>query len=278
MNLPCIDVDGLFEAYLNRWIQGNAARYGGNMDRIEELVPEIYDAFLKAPSEELGGKSPVVFFYEISDPSELVTWLRAYVESSVAIPDLLLDRIVDLGQAAESELLSLIRDANAHRELTMAAGSMLQQMQSTVALDWYVAQIACAESVGELEEMYTESLLDQDESVVQLVLKVLDQASEVGKDLFAEVLSNYPLCPESEALLCERFLKHTENRALFASLLAKAGMTAALPLLYDVAQQTDLNYLDYIEIAHAIEALGGESPAEREFAGDPFYESLKDMG
>jgi len=39
----------------------------------------------------------------------------------------------------------------------------------------------------------------------------------------------------------------------------------------------DISYLDYIEIVNAIEALGGEVSADREFNGDPYYESLKKM-
>ena len=41
------------------------------------------------------------------------------------------------------------------------------------------------------------------------------------------------------------------------------------------AASPDINYLDFVEISSAIEALGGDRPAEREFAGDPYYESLK---
>ena len=37
----------------------------------------------------------------------------------------------------------------------------------------------------------------------------------------------------------------------------------------------DINYLDYIEIVNAIEALGGEVDDSRDFSGDPYYESLR---
>ena len=49
----------------------------------------------------------------------------------------------------------------------------------------------------------------------------------------------------------------------------------ALPVLMDAAQDDSVNYLDYVEIVSAIDALGGERPSEREFTGDPYYESLK---
>ena len=42
-------------------------------------------------------------------------------------------------------------------------------------------------------------------------------------------------------------------------------------------QNREINYLDYIEVRNAIEALGGDAPEERDFTGDPYYESLSRM-
>ena len=39
----------------------------------------------------------------------------------------------------------------------------------------------------------------------------------------------------------------------------------------------ELNYLDYIELRNAVEALGADVPQERDFHGDPYYESLSRM-
>ena len=39
-----------------------------------------------------------------------------------------------------------------------------------------------------------------------------------------------------------------------------------------------INYLDYVEIANAVRALGGEIGEERSFEGDPYYESMKQLG
>ena len=66
-----------------------------------------------------------------------------------------------------------------------------------------------------------------------------------------------------------------DRRALFASYLAKFGDDRAIPMLTQAARDSDVNYLDYVEIVNAIETLGGERPPEREFAGDPYYESLR---
>ena len=76
-------------------------------------------------------------------------------------------------------------------------------------------------------------------------------------------------------LLVERFAMREEKRALFASYLAKLGDDRAIPMLKEAAQSPDINYLDYVEVVNAIEELGGERPPEREFSGDPYYESLR---
>ena len=70
-------------------------------------------------------------------------------------------------------------------------------------------------------------------------------------------------------------MTQSDKKALFASYLAKLGDERALPALNEAAMARDINYLDFVEISSAIEALGGDRPAEREFSGDPYYESLK---
>ena len=73
------------------------------------------------------------------------------------------------------------------------------------------------------------------------------------------------------------FRNRPERRALFASYLAKLGDERAIEILRPALQYVDLGYLDYIEIRNAIEALGGEVEEEREFFGDPDYESMRSM-
>ena len=63
--------------------------------------------------------------------------------------------------------------------------------------------------------------------------------------------------------------------SLYASLLGKLGDERALDALNRALDREEINYLDYIEIRDAIEALGGECAHERDFNGDPYYETLK---
>ena len=54
--------------------------------------------------------------------------------------------------------------------------------------------------------------------------------------------------------------------------------TMTLPRMMQALDDPDINYLDYIEIANAVRALGGEVEKERSFEGDPYYESMKRLG
>ena len=93
--------------------------------------------------------------------------------------------------------------------------------------------------------------------------------------IFADILCNFPGDERILALLLDRFEHEHQQRALFASYLAKLGDERALPALLKAALDDHINYLDYVEVVNAIDALGGERPPERDFSGDPYYESLK---
>jgi len=123
--------------------------------------------------------------------------------------------------------------------------------------------------------MYAESLLAMGEAAVEPMIAALDRCGETGRDIFADILSNYPGDDRIFNLLMERFTGSDDRVALFASYLAKFGDDRALPALEKAARDERINYLDFVELSSAIEALGGERPAEREFSGDPYYESLK---
>ena len=66
-------------------------------------------------------------------------------------------------------------------------------------------------------------------------------------------------------------------RTTFAP-IAKFGDPDALPRMKQALEDPAINYLDYVEIANAVRALGGEVTSERTFDGDPYYESMKKLG
>ncbi len=273
--MNCIDFDQQFERYTRKWMEENAEKYNNNMDVIEAMMPEIYMEFLEKPASWLGGESPESFFEQYDDAAMLVEWMCAYYEQGIPVPDLLLERITALGEEAEACLLKLPFGENVPHEAALTAISLLGELESVAPMQAYVDFIMSLEEPDEKGDMCAEALLAMGEAAVEPILSAVDGAKEAARDIFADILSNYPGEERTFNLLMERFAHCEDRHALFASYLAKYGDDRALPVLLAAALDDHTNYLDYVEIVSAIDALGGERPPERDFNGDPYYESLK---
>ena len=276
--MNCIDFDRQFQRYAAEWVKRNGGKYKNNMDVIEDMMPDVYQQFLEKPAAWLDGAAPGTYFEQFDDADELVAWLCAYMEKGVPVPDVLLERITELGGAAEDALLALLERDAATDEMRMTAVSLLGEMESVKPMSRYIGWIAALkpdDARADLCDLCAEMLTSMGEAVVEPILGALPDATQAARDVFADILSNYPGDERIYELLMERFAHEQERRALFASYLAKLGDPRALPALIEAAAAQDINYLDFVEISSAIDALGGERPAEREFAGDPYYESLK---
>ncbi len=275
--MDCIDFDKAFERYMTAWVRENGEKYKNNMDVIEGMMPDVYMEFLARPADWLDGVAPQDYFARYADAGELIELLGAYIDQKVPVPDLLLERIAELGEDAEAALLPLVKGSGVPEEMEMTAISLLRELESAAPMRAYIDFIAAMEDPDERGDLRAEALLSMGEDAVAPILEALPAAKAAGRDVFADILSNYPGDERIFRLLMERFAQAADKRALFASYLAKLGDPRALDALNDAARDPEINYLDYVEIANAIEALGGDRPPEREFSGDPYYESLKHM-
>ena len=273
--MKCINFDRAFERYMAEWIKENSEKYKDDMDVIEDMMPDVYLEFLKKPADFLDGVAPQDYFEQFDNADMLVNWLCDYIAQGVPVPDLLLERVTALGNPAEKSLLALVARDDLPEETQMTAISLLRETESKAPMQRYIDYIASLEEPSDKGDLCTEALMSMGESVVEPILATLSGAGQTGRDIFADVLSNYPGDERIYELMIERFVTRDERRALFASYLAKLGDERAIPMLKEAAQSPDINYLDYVEVVNAIEALGGERPPEREFSGDPYYESLR---
>lgn len=275
--MKCINFDRAFERYMAEWIKENSEKYKDDMDVIEDMMPDVYLEFLKKPADFLDGAAPQDYFEQFDNADMLVNWLCDYIAQGVPVPDLLLERVTALGNPAEKSLLALVARDDLPEETQMTAISLLREMESKAPMQRYIDYIASLEEPSDKGDLCAEALMSMGESVVEPILAALSGAGQTGRDIFADVLSNYPGDERIYELMIERFVTRDERRALFASYLAKLGDERAIPMLKEAAQSPDINYLDYVEVVNAIEALGGERPPEREFSGDPYYESLRQV-
>ncbi len=275
--MKCINFDRAFERYMAEWIKENSEKYKDDMDVIEDMMPDVYLEFLKKPADFLDGVAPQDYFEQFDNADMLVNWLCDYIAQGVPVPDLLLERVTALGNPAEKSLLALVARDDLPEETQMTAISLLREMESKAPMQRYIDYIASLEEPSDKGDLCAEALMSMGESVVEPILATLSGAGQTGRDIFADALSNYPGDERIYELMIERFVTRDERRALFASYLAKLGDERAIPMLKEAAQSPDINYLDYVEVVNAIEALGGERPPEREFSGDPYYESLRQV-
>lgn len=275
--MKCINFDRAFERYMAEWMKENSEKYKDDMDVIEDMMPDVYLEFLKKPADFLDGVAPQDYFEQFDNADMLVNWLCDYIAQGVPVPDLLLERVTALGNPAEKSLLALVARDDLPEETQMTAISLLREMESKAPMQRYIDYIASLEEPSDKGDLCAEALMSMGESVVEPILATLSGAGQTGRDIFADVLSNYPGDERIYELMIERFVTRDERRALFASYLAKLGDERAIPMLKETAQSPDINYLDYVEVVNAIEALGGERPPEREFSGDPYYESLRQV-
>ena len=275
--MKCINFDRAFERYMAEWMKENSEKYKDDMDVIEDMMPDVYLEFLKKPADFLDGIAPQDYFEQFDNADMLVNWLCDYIAQGVPVPDLLLERVTALGDPAEKSLLALVARDDLPEETQMTAISLLREMESKAPMQRYIDYIASLEEPSDKGDLCAEALMSMGESVVEPILATLSSAGQTGRDIFADVLSNYPGDERIYELMIERFVTRDERRALFASYLAKLGDERAIPMLREAAQSPDINYLDYVEVVNAIEALGGERPPEREFSGDPYYESLRQV-
>ncbi|MED9822597.1 MAG: hypothetical protein U0J65_11315 [Christensenellales bacterium] len=273
--MECMDFDKQFERYTRDWMAKNAEKYHNDMDVIEAMMPDVYMEFMSKPAAWLNGLSPEAYFEQFDDAGMLVDWMCAYYAKQVPVPDLLLERITSLGSAAEEKLLALPFGADVPHEAALTAISLLRELDSCAPMQAYIEYISTLTEADEKGDMCAESLLSMGYAVVEPILAVLDDAKDAARDIFADILSNFPGDDRIFDLLMERFAHCEDRHALFASYLAKFGDDRALPALLAAAMDDNTHYLDYVEIVSAIDELGGERPPERDFHGDPYYESLR---
>ena len=275
-SMNCVDFDKHFQTYLRDWTKANMAKYQ-NVDAMEADVPEVYLRWLNEPCDWLSGRTPGDYFQQFDDAKFLCKWLCDYVKKKVSIPDQLMERITELGEESVQPLLDIAARKEAANEVRMTAIGLLREMERTEPMELYIGWLANAQELDELCENGAESLKNMGGRVVEPLLNAYQTACPAAREVIVDILCDYPTEKRVLPLLLE-LMDSSKNKALIASYIGKFGDADALPRMMQALDDPDINYLDYIEIANAVRALGGEVEKERCFDGDPYYESMKQLG
>ena len=275
--MKCIDFDKAFSRFAMKWFKDHAKDYK-NYDAMEAAMPEVYAIFLDTPADFLANQKPGEYFESWDDAKTLIDWMEDYFKQHVPVPDMLLNRIVKLGEPAEKRLVAMLQKERTPQEARMTAVSLLQELVSTEPMDMYIEWQKNRAVDDELCDAAAESLVQMGMAAIEPMLKALDEANDAGCEALCGVLSYYP--DPTGRVLKEliRLIRQPEaNVALLASYMGRLGDENALETLIDLALDSDQTYLNYIELRSAIEMLGGDAP-ERDFdEQDPEYEALSRM-
>lgn len=272
--MKCIDFDKKFALYTSQWVKAHAREYK-NMDAMEADMPKVYDTFLNTPADWLAGQKPGEYFAAYSDAKTLVDWMEDYIKQGVPLPDVLPDRIAELGEDAAERLFALCQKERAPLEARMIAVTLLREIGSTLPLRTYIDWQLAREEDDELCDNALDSLTRQGEPLADVMLDALERASDTGRDALLSVLCHHSRDARIARHLLALFAKYPEKRAVIAGELAMLGDETALDALMRAAADEDTPYLDYIEMRAAIEALGGEAPERAFDETDPAYEAVR---
>lgn len=276
--MKCIDFDKEFQRYMTVWLKDHKKEYK-NYDEVEARMPEIYEAWLAAPLDWLGNKCPGEYFDQFDNPRMLVNHMEDYIKQRVSVPDMLMNRITDLGKDSEQPLFDLLCKERAGIEAKMLAITMLRELGSTLPVNTYIEWIKnTGDGEDELAENALESLDSLGEQAADKMRAALPDATGSGKECFCSLLCHYDDPDETVyGTIMSLLDAHPEKCAVLADYLGKLGNEKALEKLKAIAGSEETGYLDYIELRSAIEMLGGDCP-EREFdANDPDYDALRGM-
>ncbi len=274
--MKLIDFDGAFETYLQDWFVRSKGLFR-TYDEMEDQVPQVYQDFLDTPADFLDGEKPGEYFGRFSDPDELTDWMLAYEQGGVPVPDMLLNRISELGLRAESGLTALLTRDDIPASARMNAVTLLREVGSEAPAPLYIRWVQDFDGQDELTENALESLQSMGKAVRRAMLDALPEATDEGKAAFLAILSEEMADATVTDIAIELFERRRDLQAQLASVLGRLGDEKALPALRRAALDEENGYLVYIELRNAIEQLGEEAP-ERTFSDDdPEYESLRDL-
>ena len=270
-----LDFDANFTAYLEKWMQMNKSKFK-NIEQMEDAMPEVYMRWLNSPAAFLEGVAPSMYFEKFSDPQMLVNWITEYEAAKVPVPDLLLERISDLGKHSMYPLMCAAKDKDNSIQTRMTALNLLKEIEcGEEPMEICMDIIDRREGDDELADVAAELMANMGKGVVKPILDRFEEVSDEAQETYLDILVNYPGDDRIYDFLMRAFIAHDDKVALYASFIGKLGDERAMDTLKKALNFPDISYLDYLEIRNAIEMLGGTVETEREFAGDPYYESLK---
>lgn len=260
-----IDFDGLFDQRLQEYMEENEGKY--TEKQWESIIPKLYRKFGETYLKS-AGNTPKGYYAEMSD-DELVSALEAHIQEDVPVSDFLCNELES--RNCPDSLLPLMRSDDP-RLVTLAVNLA---GDSEKAFDIYF-DLLCGELDEDVKDTAVERLKNGADAVKERALALY--AKNVQREYMLEILSR---CKTKDDrvfdILMTELRTSPDELPLRASYLASYGDERALPVLLELIDRDEINYLEFQELKYAIEALGGEYTRVRDFSEDPYFRAIMEQ-
>ncbi len=265
--MKLIDFDEKFNKKVAEMLEKHAGEH--TEEEWEDAIAKAYEKFGDTYMGAIG-MTPRQYFEKMTD-SGLVETLKEYILQDVPVPDILCGELEKRG--ASEPLLALLHETD--EELVHYALNLIGS--DPRALSRYAEML----SEEEYDEHIKDALADLlKESADEAKERILPLVKTESKPYALEILSR---CKQKddrvfEALLSAFRTGEEEEVPLYAGYLAAYGDERALPALQEHIAREDIDFVTFQELKFAIEALGGEYTAQRDFSEDESYKKIMAAG
>lgn len=265
--MKLIDFDEKFNKKVAEMLEKHAGEH--TEEEWEDAIAKAYEKFGDTYMGAIG-MTPRQYFEKMTD-SGLVETLKEYILQDVPVPDILCGELEKRG--ASEPLLALLHETD--EELVHYALNLIGS--DPRALPRYAEML----SEEEYDEHIKDALADLlKESADEAKERILPLVKTESKPYALEILSR---CKQKddrvfEALLSAFLTGEEEEVPLYAGYLAAYGDERALPALQEHIAREDIDFVTFQELKFAIEALGGEYTAQRDFSEDESYKKIMAAG
>ena len=265
--MKLIDFDEKFNKKVAEMLEKHAGEH--TEEEWEDAIAKAYEKFGDTYMGAIG-MTPRQYFEKMTD-SGLVETLKEYILQDVPVPDILCGELEKRG--ASEPLLALLHETD--EELVHYALNLIGS--DPRALPRYAEML----SEEEYDEHIKDALADLlKESADEAKERILPLVKTESKPYALEILSR---CKQKddrvfEALLSAFRTGEEEEVPLYAGYLAAYGDERALPALQEHIAREDIDFVTFQELKFAIEALGGEYTAQRDFSEDESYRKIMAAG
>lgn len=259
--MKIFDFDGMFDQKLRDYMQKNPKDNG---EEWEDVIPALYKKFGDTTIKSLG-KSPNAFYAEMTD-DQLIKALQVHLKQNVSVDGFLKNALDN--RDCKSQLVALLDGSFAEKEFAVNYLGAFAP-----AFEKYM-DIVESDAPETLKEECISALKTNPDCVITRLLS--NVKGGVQKQIMLEILS---FCTQNRDeiyhILLNEFNSCDGEVVQNATNLANFGDERALVALLEKIDDDKIDYITYKELKFAIETLGGEYNAERDFTGDKAYEIIK---